>query len=142
MAIARPVTKTIISTTAWGIPITDEVNRLSPLVDRVQATAWTTLPLTNGWVSYDANRPAQVRKVGDICYLRGVIRTGTWGPFATIPAGYRPVTGKDGSWATNASGAVVLITLDPATNILQLMGTGLNSYVYLEPVFWQWNGST
>lgn len=29
MAIARPVTRTTISTTGWGIPITDEVNRLT-----------------------------------------------------------------------------------------------------------------
>lgn len=29
MAIQRPITKSLISTTGWGIPITDEVNRLS-----------------------------------------------------------------------------------------------------------------
>lgn len=32
MAITRPTTKTIISTTGWGIPITDEVNRMTPYV--------------------------------------------------------------------------------------------------------------
>lgn len=29
MAIQRPITKTLISTVGWGIPVTDEVNRLS-----------------------------------------------------------------------------------------------------------------
>lgn len=39
MSIPIPVTKTRISTTNWGIPITNEVNRLTPLVDK-QATMW------------------------------------------------------------------------------------------------------
>lgn len=40
MAITRPVTKTLISTTQWGIPITDEVNRL---------TDWQTLNRNVPW---------------------------------------------------------------------------------------------
>ena len=39
MAIPIPVTKTRISTTNWGIPITNEVNRLTPLVDKHE-TNW------------------------------------------------------------------------------------------------------
>lgn len=33
MPISLPVSKTIISSSGWGIPITNEVNRLTPLVD-------------------------------------------------------------------------------------------------------------
>jgi hypothetical protein len=35
MAITRPITKTIISTTNFGIPITDEVNRLTDVVNKL-----------------------------------------------------------------------------------------------------------
>lgn len=38
MAITRPVTKTLISTTAWGIPITDQVN--ADAADIVSLKAW------------------------------------------------------------------------------------------------------
>lgn len=38
MAIARPITKTVISTTDWGFPITDEINRLTLLTDRMGGT--------------------------------------------------------------------------------------------------------
>lgn len=40
MAIDRPVTKTIISTVAWGIPITDEVNRLTAWQQANAKVAW------------------------------------------------------------------------------------------------------
>ena len=33
MVIARPVTKTMVATVGWGIPITDEVNRLTGLAN-------------------------------------------------------------------------------------------------------------
>jgi hypothetical protein len=49
MAIARPITKTLISTTAWGVPVTDELNRLT---DRV---AWLDAHWANiakGQVAY------------------------------------------------------------------------------------------
>ena len=39
MAIARPITSTIISTVGWGIPVTDELNRLTGLADA--GRTWT-----------------------------------------------------------------------------------------------------
>lgn len=39
MAITPPVTGTAISTVAWGIPVTTELNRLTPIVDA--STTWT-----------------------------------------------------------------------------------------------------
>lgn len=48
MAVPLPVTKTIISTTNWGIPITNEVNRLTPIVDALNLPATATKQLTSG----------------------------------------------------------------------------------------------
>lgn len=48
MAIPLPVTKTVISTTNWGIPITNEVNRLTPLVDAAAFAKPATKQLTSG----------------------------------------------------------------------------------------------
>lgn len=117
MPISRPTTKTIISTTGWGIPITDEVNRLTPQSDsnvtRIAAletatakTAWTNLTLINGWVQYAGGRAnCSYRKVGDIVYLRFAAHSGTGSqPMAVLPVGFRPSTvcdfiGRDSSTA-------------------------------------------
>jgi hypothetical protein len=55
--------------------------------------AW--IPVTtflNGWVSYGLQAP-QYRKVGDIVYLRGALKSGTLAAVAfVLPVGYRPLT--------------------------------------------------
>jgi hypothetical protein len=94
MAINRPTTKTIISTNGWGIPITDEVNRLTTWQLAQVPSAWTNLPLLNGWVNIGGSRPTTaVRKFGELVVLRVALMSGNIGggisPF-TIPAGYRP----------------------------------------------------
>jgi hypothetical protein len=59
-------------------------------------TGWLVLPLANGWGSYtelEVYGPAGYRRIGDIVYLRGLIRnggTGLGGVFATLPVGFRP----------------------------------------------------
>ena len=84
MAIARPVTKTIISTTAFGIPVVDWINANTP-------TPWVNITLQNGWTTGGAFQTAQYRKIGDNVVVRGVIRGGTMGVIAfNLPAGYRP----------------------------------------------------
>lgn len=95
MAIARPVTKTKIQTVEWGIPITDEVNRLTTLT---AVGAWTALPLTNGWVNWGAGvQTAQYRKEGDLVYIRGGIKgPGSSGQMTTaLPAGFLPPVNVD-----------------------------------------------
>jgi len=95
MAIVRPTTKTLISTTNWGIPITDEVNRLTTLTGGNVPTAWTPLTLLNGWLNYGGSYDiAQYRKIGDIVQIRGVINSGTIGsPAFNLPSGFRPLKG-------------------------------------------------
>ncbi|MET0785604.1 MAG: hypothetical protein ABWY25_02735, partial [Paenisporosarcina sp.] len=103
----------------WGIPITNEVNRLTGLVDARVPTAWTNLTMQNGWFNPGSYNIAQYRKVGDIVYLRGVIN-GTLNslPAFTLPAGFRPPanllinTGSWSPWTTsrislNADGTAV-----------------------------------
>ena len=57
-------------------------------------TAWIAPTLLNGWVNYGApNQVAGYRKVGDLVFLRGTVKSGTVGtgtPVFTLPAGYRP----------------------------------------------------
>lgn len=110
MAIAPPITKTKISTTAWGIPITNEVNRLTSEAARLdgltKATAWVTVSLLNGWVHF-SGQPVQYRKVGDMVEIRGRMSSGLPNnPAFNLPTGFRPpynlvlVTGCDSpaSW--------------------------------------------
>lgn len=92
MPITRPTTKTIISTTGWGIPITDEVNRLTTDLASTKPTVWTAVTFTNGWANFGGGyQTAQYRKIGDMVYVRGTISGGAvaTSPF-TLPAGFRP----------------------------------------------------
>jgi len=92
MAIARPITKSIISTTAWGIPITDQVNANTTDIAALKPTAWTNLTLLNGWNStLNTQTIPQLRKVGDNVQVRGAVSSGTPGSIIfTFPAGFRP----------------------------------------------------
>lgn len=53
---------------------------------------WTNLALTSPWASFDAAiwSPLAYMKQAGIVYLRGLIKTGTTGLIATLPAGFRP----------------------------------------------------
>jgi hypothetical protein len=92
MAINRPVTKTIISTPDWGIPITDEVNRLTTWQLAQVPTVWYTLVLANGWSMAAVNMNPQYRKWGDLVNIRGTVSGGAPGTaISTLPTGFRPV---------------------------------------------------
>lgn len=101
MVIARPVTKTKISTVGWGIPVTDAVNALETMPARVASleafktfwtpTAWVAVTFQNGWASQSGYGPASYRKIGDVIYTRGLIWGGSASVSAfTLPAGFRP----------------------------------------------------
>jgi hypothetical protein len=90
MAIVRPITKTKIQTLEWGIPITDEVNRLTTLTGSNVPTAWVTATLQNGFTHF-AGAPLQYRKRGDMVDIRGrVDGSADWLAIFTLPVGYRP----------------------------------------------------
>lgn len=105
MAIPVPVTKTKISTVQWGIPITNEVNRLTTQSDtnKTDITAlktattdsgWQTLTLKNGFTSDGWTPGLRIRKIGNVVYCTGGIGLASGGTsnysIATVPTGYRP----------------------------------------------------
>jgi hypothetical protein len=122
MAIPIPITRTKIATQPWGIPITNEVNRLTTQSDsnklrldalepKVATTAWINCTLVNGW-THQAGGPLQYRKVGDEVSIRGRVdgAGAAWLPITTLPVGYRapveimiatPVV-KASAWVVNA----------------------------------------
>lgn len=136
MPITRPTTKTIISTTGWGIPITDELNRLTPLVDGRTPTAWVTVAaFTGGWVSFDATRPPQYRKIGDVVFLRGVVKNGAINSSAfTLPAGYRYPVG-DMSFIVDSNAAVGSVNVGSNGNVVP-GPLGSNAYFRLDTIFY------
>jgi len=104
MPITPPQPQTMVDATAWGQPITTEVNRMTPLV--VAPTAWTALTLTNSWTNVGGWGTAQYRKVGDMVQLRGVVTGGIANSsVATLPTGYRPVDQITIPYAANGTGA-------------------------------------
>lgn len=91
MALVRPVTKTIISTTEFGHPVYDWIAANTP-------TAWTQLPFLNGWQNFGSGYAAlRYRKIGDIVYIQGAAKGGSAPPspgqisIGMLPAGFRPV---------------------------------------------------
>ena len=141
MPIAIPVAGAEITAEAFGIPITNEVNRMSPLV--VASTAWVTLPFNtaNGWRAAGGYQAPQYRKVGDIVYLRGTAErspnTPLDGAIATLPAGFRPPATISSMCQTY--GALVRTDINSVGVITALasyvVGTGANwSYYGLDNI--------
>lgn len=124
MAISRPTTKTIISTSGWGVPITDEVNRMTPLV--IAPTAWVNASYLNGWSTFPGYQPAAYRKIGDIVYLRGVIANGTMNTDAFyLPTGFRPPSDLlVPQLASGPNAAVMIVRASTGGVIPQVYATG------------------
>jgi len=115
--IALPVTRTIIATAPWGIPITNAVNQLGTDVTALQGTttptAWTAPTLLNGWVSYGAGFIAPgYRKVGDMVQIRGAVKSGTMGVSAfNLPVGFRPPAAFDAQVYSDNGSAIQVCSL-------------------------------
>lgn len=59
----------------------------------VKDSKWVTPTLINGWVMHNSTYGTlQYRKIGDVVYLRGIIKnsSNSSGAFFTMPPGYRP----------------------------------------------------
>lgn len=124
MAITVPTTKTVISTTAFGIPVANWINSNTP-------TAWTTLPLSNGWVSSESL--PQYRKIGDIVYVRGNAGNGAAGTIGTLPVGFRPPSSmRIGRVIFN--GAFVVASLDFSTAGVIATGFGFPANTTICPL--------
>ena len=53
-------------------------------------TPWVDLPLTGGWVAFDAARVPQYRRENGWVKFRGIARDGATGPMSYIPDGFGP----------------------------------------------------
>jgi hypothetical protein len=54
-------------------------------------TGWIAPTLVNGWINYGGGfAPCGYRKIGNMVYLRGLLKNGTANLMFTLPAGYRP----------------------------------------------------
>ena len=133
MAITVPIAGQEASAELFGIPVANEVNRMSPLV--VAPTAWTNATLQNNWVNLGGSySPAGYRKIGDIVYLRGTVKTGTLGvPMFTLPVGYRsPYIMLTGTGATDAF-ATIIVGNDGTV----MVTTGnVSMWVSLDFIYW------
>jgi hypothetical protein len=134
MAIARPTTKTKISTTEWGWPVTDAVNAnttdIAALKTATTVTPWTALTLTNGWTNVGGFGTAQYRKVGDMVQLRGLVTGGAISAvIGNLPAGFRPLIQMTVPFAQNGVGANYL-SLTPNGDITP----AANGYVSLSGI--------
>lgn len=73
--------------------IKDLVTRLEILErSRGGSEDWIDLPLVNSWVVFDTtyNTPQYYKDRDGIVHLKGLIKSGSTGAIATLPAGYRP----------------------------------------------------
>lgn len=103
-------------------------------------TPWIAATLIAPWVAYDANNTLWYRKVGDIVYLRGLVKGGTTGAITTMPADCRPATGPGISGANNfpciGGGAFAAVNCTASTGALAcVIGSG-TSYLYVDGVQW------
>lgn len=110
-------------------------------------TGWINMILINSWANFDAagatQRTAQYRKIGNMVYLRGVIKTGTSGTvFWAAPSGFRmPVrAANEGAWVVPASGGFGQVLQDASTGNTAMVNAGGGSNVsvfsYLTGVFY------
>ena len=133
MAIARPTSKTIISTTGWGIPITDAVNANTDWITANTPGAWTPLSVQNGWTIQTNHGTASVRKIGDTVQMRGMVSGGTAGTVvAVLPTGFRPLYQVDllaYQWPSVASWCNLLIGSDGTITVN--VGSGGANFVSL-----------
>lgn len=79
----------------------------------VDAVPWIPVTVFGGtWVNYDTNlyTAAAYRKVGDIVYLRGLVKGGvTQTPIFTLPVGYRPNPNRYHHLAAIANDAAAVV---------------------------------
>jgi hypothetical protein len=105
-------------------------------------TGWIEVTsFTNSWVNYGAGFPtAAYHKIGDLVYLKGLLKNGTVSAAAfTLPAGFRPTTTRHfitmmsagaGGLRVNASGNVIFG--DPSG--------GGNGYCSLDGIYFETTG--
>lgn len=106
---------------------------------RSDATAWTYVTFQSSWADYDTSGTwarAAYRRIGDVVYVRGLVKDGTIGqPVFTLPAGFRPPgsTGKGSViFPTYTATGVGRVDVEPSGIVRA--HTGSNGYFSLSVV--------
>lgn len=127
MAITVPIDGQEISASTFGAPVANEVNRMTPLV--VAPTAWTNVIFQNSWVNYGSGEQnIQYRKIGDVVYLRGVMKSGGLSTVAfTLPTGFRPIASL--AFAVSSAGAFGNLSVYSTGEVIPANGSTVSFHV-------------
>lgn len=114
---------------AWGNSVADAIN----------PTAWTAPSFLNSWVNFGGvYQVAQYRKINDMVYVRGLVKSGTiTADMFVLPVGFRPPAGLilptvAGNGSLNDVGYLEIAT----TGGIKYFGTtGYTAYVSLAVAF-------
>lgn len=93
---------------------------------------WTPLTLQGLWVNYGGWANAAFRKVNDMVYLRGLIRSGAVGTIGYLPAGYRPPAAVLFPVHTGEPHTLGRVDIQPTGEIAH--SSGQNGYVSLSGI--------
>jgi hypothetical protein len=107
---------------------TNEVLTAADIDAALASTAWTAVTFTNGWVNVGAGwQTCQYRKVGDIVYIRGRIKSGTIGAAAfTLPAGFRPPASQQFIATSNDGATLAMMQILDTGTAAPATGSNLN----------------
>jgi len=81
MAITVPAVGSEINVALFGKPVVDAIN----------PTVWTPVVYQGTWVDFDTARAVKYRKINEIVYVHGMMKSGTIATNAfLLPVGFRP----------------------------------------------------
>lgn len=102
--------------------------------DASMTVPWTAMTLLAPWVNYGSGyQNAQYRKVGDMVYLRGLIKSGTVGAgIWNIPAGHHPPTYHHIAGIANDK----ICNLRPGGGVLVMTAGDATQWVSLDNCYW------
>jgi hypothetical protein len=91
--------------------------------------AWTAPALTNGWVNFDGGTQftaAGYRKIGDLVFLKGLIKTGTINTAAfTLPVGYRPPANSGVAYGVASNDLFGVLVINPSGTVVPTNGSNV-----------------
>lgn len=99
----------------------------------LEAPAWTAPTLLNSWVNFGGTEQvAQVRKVGDMVQLRGVIKSGTVGftDALVLPYGMRPPANLP--FAIQSNGAIAGLYITSAGSVQVFFGSNVSAGISVQ----------
>ncbi|MCI0343934.1 MAG: hypothetical protein L0221_00635 [Chloroflexi bacterium] len=94
--------------------------------------AWIAPTFTNGWVNFGGvTLAAGYRRIGDVIYLRGTIKSGTIAAAAfTLPAGWRPFVQQ--IFISDSNNLIGRVTVAVSGNVIPQIGS--NAYYTLDGI--------